>query len=70
MKTFLHYCLTALITSAFAITISAQVPSITGFSPTSGPVGTTVTIINFFLKHDYEKEFYPALFYPDYYKGI
>jgi uncharacterized delta-60 repeat protein len=47
MKTFLHYCLSALTTSVFTITIPAQVPSITGFSPTSGPVGTTVTIINF-----------------------
>jgi uncharacterized repeat protein (TIGR03803 family) len=44
MKTFLHYCFATFIACILTATISAQAPLITGFSPTSGPVGTTVTI--------------------------
>jgi hypothetical protein len=44
MKTFLHYLCVGLITSVLTATISAQVPVITSFSPTSGPIGTIVTI--------------------------
>jgi hypothetical protein len=45
MKTFLHYCCATLINIVFAVTILAQVPVISSFSPTSAPIGTTVTII-------------------------
>lgn len=42
MKTLL---LTVLLGTLFSLNVKSQVPTITSFSPTSGPIGTTVTII-------------------------